>query len=236
MDKKYDLILFGVTGFTGKLAAEYLWQKQQQQQQASAAAGGGKKRSFTWAVSARNHAKAATVLQDLGIIIDKNSHVDILLADLTCPTSADREQLESYIKQTKVVLTCSGPFEKYGPVLVELCAQHGVHYADITGESDYFRQVIANHDQQAQASGAVILCHCGNDCIPCDLLVYELHQFANRLDCRLDTVMTYEEFSEEAEFSGGTVATAAYQLSKNRTQSGANPTFDPLLTTVSTIL
>ncbi len=217
--KKYDIILFGVTGFTGKLAAEYLLNK-------------NTSNGISWAVSARNAAKAESVFHEL--LPDDATKPDILLADLECKTDEDKANLRTIVEQTKVVLTCSGPFEKYGPTLVELCAQLGVYYADITGESDYFRQIIEKHDKQAQESGAVIVCHCGHDCIPCDLMVWEMNQYASNQGCELKQVMTYQEFSEEAAFSGGTAATAAFQLSKDRT--AAKPSFDPLMTTVRTML
>jgi len=153
-----------------------------------------------------------------------------LVADLVCSTPDDRAKLQSIVEQTKVVLTCSGPFEKYGPTLVELCAETGVYYADITGETDYVRQTIEKHDQTAQKSGAVLMSHCGHDCIPCDLMVWEMNQFASNKGCHLTEVMTYQEFADEATFSGGTVATAAFQLSKDRTKPKTN--FDPLLMTV----
>lgn len=218
--KKYDIVLFGVTGFTGQLAAEYLVKR------------GSTTNHIRWAVSARNESKANTVLQQVGATT--TTSVDILVADLLL-SGTDKEEkakLQAIVEQTKVVLTCSGPFEKYGPPLVELCATHGVYYADITGETDYFRQTIQRHDPQARASGAVILCHCGHDCIPCDLLTFELNEFAKARQCQLQSVMTYQEFAEEAAMSGGTTATAAFQLSKDR-KSQTKPAFDPLVTTVS---
>eukprot|EP00429_Kryptoperidinium_foliaceum_P005431 CAMPEP_0176014626 /NCGR_PEP_ID=MMETSP0120_2-20121206/6920_1 /TAXON_ID=160619 /ORGANISM="Kryptoperidinium foliaceum, Strain CCMP 1326" /LENGTH=410 /DNA_ID=CAMNT_0017347573 /DNA_START=81 /DNA_END=1313 /DNA_ORIENTATION=- len=209
MSKKYDIVLFGVTGFTGKLAAEYLLQR-----------GAG----ISWAVSARSLEKAKAVFAS------QSSTPDILVADLLCKTDEDRGKLRSIVEQTKVVLTCSGPFEKYGQDLVALCAELGVHYADITGETDYFRQTIQKHDQQAQTSGAAILCHCGHDCIPVDLMVYELNNFASNQGCELKKVLTYQEFWEDFGPSGGTAATAAFQLSKDRANT-EKPAFDPLLTT-----
>lgn len=212
--KQYDIIVFGVTGFTGQLAAEYLVQRGA---------------NIKWAVSARNESKARAVLEEVGD--GASEERAILVADLVCTTDEDKAKLKAIVSQTKVVLTCSGPFEIYGPTLVELCAELGVYYADITGETDYFRQTIQRHDKQARESGAVILCHCGHDCIPCDLLTYELNQFASNRNCELVQVLTYQEFAEEASFSGGTAATAAYQLSKDRT-SQAKPAFDPLVTNV----
>jgi len=220
-DKSYDIILFGVTGFTGKLAVEYLLQKQV------------KSPSFTWAACARNQSKAQDVLQE---IVDRCNVgeastcvvPDLLIADLACPNPDDEEILRKVVQKTRVVLTCCGPFEKYGQTLVRVCAEERVHYADICGETDFFRKMIAQHDSLARERGAAIVVHCGNDCIPQDLTVYELNQYAKSNNARLSRVETFVQVAEEAAFSGGTAATAAYQLSKHRTK-GENE-FDPLLT------
>jgi len=180
-NKKYDIILFGVTGFTGKLAAEYLLERIHggKNQHGAAAA------SITWAVCARSAAKAELVLQELTTKAASSSFVpDILEADLLCQTQQDQDNLRQIVQQTKVVLTCAGPFEKYGRTLVQLCAEWGVYYADITGETDFFRQTIQQHDKKAQETGAVLLCHCGHDCIPCDLMVWEMNQVAQRMGLR----------------------------------------------------
>jgi short subunit dehydrogenase-like uncharacterized protein len=249
-DKKYDIILFGCTGFTGKLAVEYLLQKQLQLQ--------SKKETetdttttelpFTWAVSARNVHKAETVVNELAAAA-KVPPPTILQADLMATTDEQVETLKHIVQQTKVVLTCSGPFEKYGQTLLKLCAACGVHYADITGETDFVRKMISEHDLIAQQSGAVIIPHCGNDCIPQDLTVWELNEYAkNKTNssnknkggsppASLKQVITYVTVHQDASLSGGTAATAAYQLGKNR-KDGANhnkdkPEFDPLLKTPS---
>jgi len=225
---KYDIILFGVTGFTGKLAAEYLFEK-------NYATTSGLK----WAVSARNAIRAEEVLHDKAAKVSSDNTTleipEIFVADLVCQNDDDIQILRDIVQQTKVVLTCSGPFEKYSPTLVQLCAEGGVYYADITGESDFFRQTIAKHDAKARETGAVILCHCGNDCIPNDLMVYEMNRIAQTEphNSTLQSVMTYAEISETAAFSGGTATTAAYQLSKKRTKSTADAGFDPLLMTTT---
>ena len=216
MEKTYDIILFGVTGFTGKLAVEHLFERNYK---------------MKWAVSARNASKAKTILKPLSLRFPEVPAPPILEADLVCETTKQEEMLREIVRQTKVVITCSGPFEKYSQTLVKLCAELGVYYADITGESDFFRQTIERCDKKARESGAVIICHCGNDCIPSDLTVYEMYKFADEKGYTLKSVMTYEEASESASLSGGTATTAAFQLSKDRTKPKTN--FDPLLTAVS---
>ncbi|GKY96458.1 hypothetical protein MPSEU_000605300 [Mayamaea pseudoterrestris] len=221
--KQYDIILFGVTGFTGKLAAEYLLQKQQDKTT----------KAFKWAVCARNEAKAKAVLQNM---VDNSDDVqvalpDVLVADLLCATPSEEEALKQVVSQTRVVVTCAGPFERYGTKLVKYCAELGVHYADVTGETDFVRACIRDFDKVAQASGAKIVHHCGNDCIPQDLTVYEMNKFARSKDCELISVKTFVEMPASASFSGGTVATATFQLNKDRSDKSNKPAFDPLLTT-----
>ena len=68
------------------------------------------------------------------------------------------------------IIRLLGPFAKYGSLLVELCVLHGTHYCDTTGETDWVRDMIIQHDNQAKLSGARIVHFCGHDCIPWDLL------------------------------------------------------------------
>jgi short subunit dehydrogenase-like uncharacterized protein len=214
MSQKYDIILFGCTGFTGKLAVEYLLQHKQH--------------LISWAVSARDVARAQAVVEPLAKAAGQPIPA-ILPADLACTTPEQEELLRQVVQQTKVVLTCSGPFAKYGTTLVKLCAACGVHYADITGESDFVRSMVHEHDRTARETGAMIISHCGNDCIPQDLTVYELYKHAISKHCTLKQVLTYVEFPDEARLSGGTVATATYQLGINRKNKEGKPAFDPLV-------
>jgi short subunit dehydrogenase-like uncharacterized protein len=223
-EKMYDIILFGVTGFTGRLAAEYLIESNIQ----SLKAGNDKVSHVKWAACARNKVKAEAVLQNIMIEM-KERHstdltidsVDILEADLICDQNdLDKiDRLRRVVQQTRVVLTCAGPFEVYGSTLVQLCAEEGVDYADITGETDFVRSMIRQHDAKARSTGACLICHCGNDCIPQDLLVYEMYRVAKENDLELLGVETFVELPESAAFSGGSIATLQYQLGKTRTKA-----------------
>ena len=117
---------------------------------------------------------------------------EILEVDLLCKTEEDENKLRDIVKSTKVCLTCSGPFELYGKKLVQMCAEEGVHYADITGETDFFREMIVNYDETARNTGACIIPHCGNDCIPSDLTVMEMNKFARQQGFELKEVQIYE--------------------------------------------
>ena len=157
---------------------------------------------------------------------------DILEVDLLCRTGEEESKLREIVRSTKVCLTCSGPFELYGKKLVQLCAEEGVHYADITGETDFVREMIVKHDKTSRDTGACIIPHCGNDCIPCDLTVMEMNKFAKQQGFELKKVQIYEEHGADATWSGGTLATASYQMGKNR-KNIEKRSFDPLLQKVS---
>jgi len=211
----YDLILFGCTGFTGKLAVEYLLTKQY---------------PISWAACARSEARAKAVLQEIADSVSQPAPA-LVVADLVCNTPEEEEKLRKVVKSTKVVLTCAGPFEKYAMTLHKICAEEGVHYADITGETSFVRQVIEKHDDIARENKATLVSHCGNDCIPHDLTVFEMHQYAKSKGCTLKEVTTLDEFPSEATFSGGTLTTAMYQLSKPKTQN-SKIDYDPLVKTL----
>mmetsp|Transcript_12119 Transcript_12119/g.21777 ORF Transcript_12119/g.21777 Transcript_12119/m.21777 type:complete len:297 (+) Transcript_12119:330-1220(+) len=93
----------------------------------------------------------------------------------------------------------------------------------------FFREMISTYDEKARETGACIICHCGNDCIPSDLTVLELNNYAKSKGLELKEVQTYAEYGEGASWSGGTLKTAAYQLGKDRKKMDKT-TFDPLYT------
>ena len=146
-NKKYDIVLFGVTGFTGKLCVEYLMENYS---------------DVSWAACARNQARADDILTTLATKIGKEKP-PLLIADLLCETPEQEATLREIVSSTKVCLTCSGPYEKYGQTLVKLCAEEGVSYGDITGETDFVRKMIKQYDSKARETGAIIVSHCGND-------------------------------------------------------------------------
>lgn len=135
--------------------------------------------------------------------------------------------MRSIVRKTKVVLSTAGPFEKYGQDLVKICAELGVHYADITGESDFLRMNIENCHETARKSAASIVSHCGHDCIPWDLGVFILHREAQKRGTRLTEVRTFAEIIGGAA-SGGTVQTIKYQLVEKKREKGKKGS-DPLL-------
>lgn len=150
MTRDYDIIVWGASGFTGKLVTAYLATEQ-------AAS------NLKWAVAGRNVEK---VRQTLG-----ETDIPIIHAD-----SEDQASIEALVQQTRVILTTVGPYARYGSGLVAACAAHGTHYCDLTGEVHWMREMISAHQASAVASGARLVHTCGFDSIPSDMGVYFLQQ------------------------------------------------------------
>jgi short subunit dehydrogenase-like uncharacterized protein len=139
-DRKYDIVLYGASGFTGRQTVEYCRQ--------FAPAG------LRWAIAGRNRAKLDSV---------NAAGVDVLVAD-----AQDDEALGKLAKQASVVATTAGPFGLYGTKLVDACVRNRTHYCDITGETPWVRGLIDRHHAQAQQDGTRIVPSCGFDSIPSD--------------------------------------------------------------------
>ena len=151
--KEFDLIVYGATGFTGRLVAEYLAQ-----------------RGITgWAMAGRNTAKLAEVRDLIGAPKD----TPLVEADASNPAS-----LKAMCERTRCVLTTVGPYQLYGSELVAACAASGTDYLDLNGEPAWARQMIDAHDAAAKNSGARIILSAGFDSIPFDLGVWFLQHEA----------------------------------------------------------
>jgi short subunit dehydrogenase-like uncharacterized protein len=151
--REFDIVVYGASGFTGRLVAEYL------------VARGIK----GWAMAGRNAEKLAEV-RDL---IGAPANTPLIIADASAP-----ETLTAMCNRTRVVLTTVGPYQLYGPELVAACAATGTDYVDLCGEPAWMREMIDTHDAAAKASGARIVFSCGFDSIPFDLGVWFLQQEA----------------------------------------------------------
>jgi|MDTB01.3.fsa_nt_gb short subunit dehydrogenase-like uncharacterized protein len=209
-----DIVHFGVTGFTGKLVLEHFLNK---------------KYDVKLAVCARNAAKALELVDSIAEACKATDRKPLVIeADLVCKNKADEDKLRAVVKRTKVVITTAGPFEKYGKTLLRLCAEEGVHYADITGESDFVRSMIGESDAVARKNGACCVVHAGNDVIPYDLTAFEMNKLAKSKGYTLTECRCYTETPLSLNVgSGGTITTAVYQLGKTRAQR--TTPFDELL-------
>lgn len=182
MTRPYDIVLFGATGFTGKLVAEYL---------AKHTTG------VVWAVAGRNEGKLREVISGLG---DAGKKLGLFLAD-----SSDEAALDKIAKSARVVITTVGPYAKYGLPLAHACAKNGTHYVDITGEVPFVRASIDQNHSLAKETGARIVHCCGFDSIPSDLGVLTLAEKARAEGDSLAKTR-FVLLRAKGGFSGGTAA------------------------------
>ena len=156
-EREFDIVLYGATGFVGKLTAEYL------------ARAGGDARI---ALAGRSQDKLLAVRDTLG---GTAQSWPLIAADASQPST-----LNALAARTQVVVTTVGPYTKYGPPLVAACAAAGTDYADLTGEANFIRESIDLHHKQAVDTGARIVHSCGFDSIPSDLTVFALYRRAEQ--------------------------------------------------------
>ena len=142
---EFDLIVYGATGYTGRLVAEHL---------ARTYGVGGE---VKWAMAGRSQAKLEAVRDE----IVAPSDTPLVVADADDPA-----QLEAMVKRAKAIITTVGPYQLYGDALVAACAKAGTDYLDLSGEPNWMRRMIDAHHETAKASGARILHSCGFDSIP----------------------------------------------------------------------
>ena len=141
-DREFSIVVWGATGFTGKLTAEYLLGRY------------GVDREFRWAIAGRNQAKLESVREDIG----RTTGVDAKDLPILVGDSDDESFLADLASKTKVVCTTVGPYALYGSKLVGACAEAGTDYCDLTGEVQWMSRMIATHQDAAVASGARIVC------------------------------------------------------------------------------
>lgn len=198
-DRAHDLVLFGATGFTGKLVAEHLAKHHA--------------RSLKWAIAGRSEGKLLALRQELADHDPSLESLDVLLAD-----SADEAALGAIARRARVIATTVGPFSKHGLPLVAACAEHGTHYCDITGEVPFIRESIDRYHARAEATGAKVVHTCGFDSIPSDLGVLLLHEhFRERYGSRLARADGY--FGPlKGGFSGGTIASMLALMERAATE------------------
>ncbi|CCE02021.1 saccharopine dehydrogenase NADP-binding domain-containing protein [Bradyrhizobium sp. STM 3809] len=184
---KFDLVVYGATGFTGKLVAEYLATRYQ---------GDG---TLRWAMAGRSLDKLAAVRDEIGAPAD----TPLIAADASDPAS-----LKAMVAQTRLVLTTVGPYQYYGNELVALCAETGTDYVDLCGEPVWMRQMIDKHQATAEKSGARIVFSCGFDSVPFELGVYFVQQQAKKVLGAAAARVKGRVRGMSGTLSGGTAASA----------------------------
>ena len=157
---KYDLVLMGATGFTGKLVAEYLAQEY-----------GAKNEQFVWAIAGRNKDKLINLKRYLEQYDSEAKNIQVLTAD-----SHDKRSLDNITSVSRVIISTVGPYLKYGKLLVKSCAINGTDYCDLTGEVPFIRESIDSFDSMAKSNNCRIIHSCGFDAIPSDIGALKLQK------------------------------------------------------------
>ncbi len=178
-ERSYDVVVFGATGFTGTLTAEYL-----------AAHAPPETR---WAVAGRSAAKLGALVGRLrGSACPPSGH---LVADVD-----DEASLEAMARTTRALITTVGPYDRFGEPVVRACVDEGTHYLDLTGEPQFVQRIVERYHERARAAGVKVVHCCGFDSIPHDLgVLFTLDQLPRGVPLRVEGI-----FRTDARFSGGT--------------------------------
>lgn len=193
--RNYDLVLFGATGFTGGLTAEYLAQHAPEKMLATA----------RWAIAGRSLQKLEAVRERLATLNPACAAMPLLVTE-----ADDASALAEIARSTKVIVTTVGPYLKYGEPLVKACAEAGTHYCDLTGEPEFVDAMWLKYHETAKRTGAKLVHCCGFDSIPHDLGAY-----FTVLQLPADNAIRVQGFvNAGGQFSGGTLHSAVNQFSR----------------------
>ena len=187
--QKYDIVLLGATGYTGKLCAEHITKHLPT--------------NLIWAVAGRSSNKLQDIVNGLKKINQDRTQPDIVTVNL------NKEELSNLVKQTKILLNCVGPYHLYSTPVVAACADNGTHYFDVTGETPWVRELIQKYHQTAKTNKAILIPEIGIESAPSDLVAYMATKAIRKsLNCGVqDVVCSVHEFTG-AGVSGGSLATA----------------------------
>ncbi len=182
---KYDFIIYGATGFTGKLVVEYAINQYESNNEIS------------WAIAGRNNEKLEHVQEkynlpsDIGkIVVDSN----------------DQNSIDEMVSQTKCVLTTVGPYQLYGEKIIKTCISTGTDYVDLCGEPGFMHKIISECSAEAKETGARVVFSCGFDSIPFDLgVLFVQEEVMSKLNKYAPSVRGRVR-AMNGEFSGGTAA------------------------------
>ncbi|MHC4051477.1 saccharopine dehydrogenase family protein [Bradyrhizobium sp. 25ACV] len=184
---KFDIVVYGATGFTGQLVAEYL------------AAHYKDDKALTWAMAGRSLDKLKSVRDAIGAPAD----TPLIVAD-----ASDAASLKAMVAQTRSVITTVGPYQFYGEELLAACVAQGTDYFDLCGEPVWMRQMIDKYDAAAKASGARIVFSCGYDSVPFELGTFFVQEEARRVFGAPAARVKGRVRDMRGTLSGGTAASA----------------------------
>eukprot|EP00127_Corallochytrium_limacisporum_P001440 Clim_evm2s56 gene=Clim_evmTU2s56 len=161
MDKRrYDIVIFGATGTTGRQAAKYMARYAPE--------------NLKWAIAGRSFDKLKKIATEVQGHMESN-RVDIIVASVD-----DVYSVQDMVSKAKVIATTVGPYAKYGEVIVKTCIEFGRDYLDLTGEGYWVREMIRKYGDHAKSKGCRIIPFSGFDSVPSDLGVWSLYSFAQK--------------------------------------------------------
>ena len=198
----FDVIVYGATGYTGRLVAEYIARAYPS--------------DVRWAMAGRSLTKLQEVRDEVGVSAD---------VPLVTANSDDPASLRAMCARTRVVISTVGPYQLYGSDLVAACAATGTAYVDLCGEPGWMRRMIDAHQEEAKRSGARIVFSCGFDSIPFDLGVLTLQEAAIERFGRPAPRVKGRVRVMKGGFSGGTAASLKATLAA----AARDPSLVPLL-------
>ena len=187
-NRTYEIVIWGATGFTGRLVVEYLIQQYPE---------------VSIAIAGRNQQKCQALLKEFGV------DLPIVIAD-----AFDEVSLREMVRQTQVVCTTVGPYSTYGELLVEVCVEEGTHYCDLTGESPFVRSMIDRHHSVAMTNRVSIVHACGFDSIPSDLGVLMIQEYIRAQTDQYAGQIQFVTGKMKGGFSGGTIASFVHMLDR----------------------
>jgi len=208
-EREFDVIVWGATGFTGQLVAEYMAQTY------------GVNGDLKWAIAGRSVEKLSQVADDVAGL--EATNLQQLIAN-----SDDPDSINALVQKTRVICTTVGPYALYGDVIVAACAEFGTHCCDLTGEVQWMQRMIEKYQAVAESSGARIVHTCGFDSIPSDLGVLFLQQQMKEKHGEPATQIKYRVVSMDGGASGGTVASMMNMMEEAKVDPSISETLaDP---------
>jgi short subunit dehydrogenase-like uncharacterized protein len=184
--KQYDIIIYGATGFTGQLVAEYF-------------ANNVDFNKVKWAIAGRDLTKILSVKNKLLVNFPELLNLDHIIADTNEP-----DTLEALAKSTNLVITTVGPYQLHGESIVKACVEAGTHCLDLTGEPKYAQHIYKHYNFAAERNQALIINSCGFDSVPADMGAFYTAQLLGEGDNK--SIEAY--VSAKGSFSGGTLKSA----------------------------
>ncbi|PTB56705.1 hypothetical protein M431DRAFT_111921 [Trichoderma harzianum CBS 226.95] len=187
-NRQYDLVVFGATGYTGKLAAEYIIANFPV--------------NLKWAIAGRSESKLQAIVEDCKKLNSDRNPPAIETAGVD-----SYDEMSALAKKTFVMITTVGPYSAHGEYAVRACAEAGTHYFDVTGETPWVYRMIKKYEKTAKESGAILIPQMGLESAPADLCTWSLAQtLRKQLNAKTRDVII-SIYNLRAAPSGGTVST-----------------------------